>query len=94
MCETKQIAVAYAQHLLDKLEKAATDDYTIETTISVVHLKWMCQQIIERVNEMSATKLHRWIGYIQGVMVVRGFTTVLQERTDYKEVKKKMLIGI
>ena len=46
-----------------------------------IHLLWMLQQITED-ETMSQTKRHRWLGYIQGVLVMKGVFTVTEER-DY-----------
>lgn len=44
-----------------------------------VHLLWMLKQI--RYNEsQSETKKHRWLGFVQGVMVSKGYLTVAEER--------------
>lgn len=33
------------------------------------HLLWMCHKIKEHAKDGPATKLHRWIGFIQGAML-------------------------
>ena len=33
------------------------------------HLTWMCDQINSHVDDWSATRLHRWIGFIQAGMI-------------------------
>ena len=48
---------------------------------SVVHLKWMLNEIADNPNQ-SLTKKHRWFGYVQGLLIVYGFTSVPRER-DY-----------
>lgn len=65
-----EIAVDYYSTLLEKEEK----DY-----ISIGHLRWMLEQI-KKPNVMSDTKKHRWLGYIQGVMVSMYGLDVSQER--------------
>jgi len=92
----RQMAIQYASLLCERLHELRRDDKeSPESDISVRHLIWMCEQVMEHTGyvpkEWSITKLHRWIGYIQGVMTARGFTTVLQERNDYRELKQKVL---
>ncbi len=48
------------------------DDY------NSAHLLWMIDQL--RTEAMSLTKKHRWLGFIQGVVIVHGLTQVSQER--------------
>ena len=92
--QSRQIAICYAGLLKERLHEIK-DTLPPEFTTSVHHLIWMCKQIIEHTGyvpkEWSITKLHRWIGYIQGVMTARAFTTVEQERNDYRELKNKIL---
>lgn len=48
------------------------------------HLLWMCDHCIPRVRDdgfgMSVDKYSRWLGYIQGCLIMRGYTTVEEER--------------
>jgi hypothetical protein len=43
------------------------------------HLNWMLRKI-QYDDSMSTTKKHRWLGYVQGLMVVEGILTVDEER--------------
>lgn len=43
------------------------------------HLLWMINEL-ETSRDMSNTKKHRWLGYIQGVLVTRGILNVNEER--------------
>lgn len=45
------------------------------------HLIWMLDEIVNNF-EQSVTKKHRWFGYIQGLLIAYGYTTVDRER-DY-----------
>lgn len=45
------------------------------------HLLWMLSELQNDYSGMSETKRHRWLGYIQGVMVMKGLITVDDERT-------------
>lgn len=47
-----------------------------ESGNTISHLKWMCEQ-----EDLSENKRMRWLGYIQGVLVARGFAT-LEEMKD------------
>lgn len=44
-------------------------------------LKEFMEEIVKGCNEdMPICKLNRWLGYVQGVLIERGFTTVETER--------------
>ncbi|MDW9531930.1 hypothetical protein RWE87_13570 [Sinorhizobium meliloti] len=42
------------------------------------HLRWMLQQLYN--GNVTGEKAHRWLGFIQGVMIVGGWLTVQVER--------------
>lgn len=50
------------------------------------HLLWMCQHCIPRVRDdglgMPQEKYSRWLGFVQGCLIMRGYTTVEQERNQ------------
>lgn len=84
----REMAVRYASHLHNKLSYDFVCKLPVEDSTSAHHLRWMCHEIIYNNPGKTITKLHRWIGYIQGVMVTRGMTTVDIERADYKRIKE------
>lgn len=47
-------------------------------TMQHKNLYWTCSQIIEE--ELHEDKISRWIGFIQGVMSVKGYISVDEER--------------
>jgi hypothetical protein len=57
------------------------------------YLLWMCDQIVEKSQEWPATRLHRWVGYIQGCLVHGGISTLEDEKTAVREVKKSFSEG-
>lgn len=87
-----QMAVQYAGLLKERLLNLPSESRQPDDKTSIKHLTWMCDQVISHnAKGWSVTKAHRWIGYIQGVMTVRGYTTVDTERDEYRELKAKML---
>jgi hypothetical protein len=52
---------------------------------SVGHIKWMLEEL-ESNMEQSITKKHRWLGFIQGLLIAYGFTTVDREREMTREL--------
>lgn len=52
-------------------------------TTSLGHILFMCNKCInsiEKGSEMSVDKYSRWLGYIQGILIMRGMTSVENER--------------
>lgn len=71
---TKLLAKRYKDMLQDKKDI----DNNLGKT-SNANLLWMCDRILED-DSMPEDKISRWIGFIQGVMAVKGYTTVDEER--------------
>lgn len=53
-----------------------------------IHLLWMLHELTNN-TEQSETKKHRWLGYIQGIMTIKGYINVLEER----ELTRNILNG-
>lgn len=51
---------------------------------SLEHLLWMCEHCEPMVRDdgqgMAVDKYSRWLGYVQGCMIMHGLTTVEEER--------------
>jgi hypothetical protein len=53
------------------------------------------QEYIEGCNDkLPLMKLNRWLGYIQGVLISRGITTVTEERDWTRPLFKHLDFGI
>lgn len=53
------------------------------------HLLWMCQVCKKNVRDdgkgFTIDKYSRWLGYIQGVLICKGLTTVDEERNQTRQ---------
>lgn len=47
---------------------------------SIDHLIWMCNLSLENIDGWPEDKLNRWLGYVQGILVVRCIINVQEER--------------
>lgn len=54
--------------------------------LSDTHIAWMLTKLSDV--DMSETKKHRWLGYIQGCMAYRGLITVNEERDNTRQIFK------
>lgn len=41
-------------------------------SLQPAHLEWMCERIQDHAEDWPATKLHRWIGFIQCALLANG----------------------
>lgn len=46
----------------------------------VEHLQWMCRTMQDEGRTWPVDKLSRWLGFVQGVLVMQGVITVDEER--------------
>lgn len=44
------------------------------------HLHWMCVEAMDNIHQMPIDKASRWLGFVQGCMVMHGLISVEAER--------------
>lgn len=49
------------------------------------HLLWMLNQIMND-GEQSETKKYRWLGFVQGTVISKKYTTVVDERNNTRDI--------
>ena len=72
-----------AKQYLQKIKAFKTYECNPEDPKSNSHLSWMLHVIrceIYDPAQESETKMNRWLGYVQGVMVAKGMIKVNEER--------------
>jgi hypothetical protein len=47
------------------------------------HLTWMCDQITSNSDDWPATKLHRWIGFVQAGMIANHMLDLADAKTMF-----------
>ncbi len=65
------------------LQRVVNEPCTIILTqeeTSLENLNWMCNTILEKMNDLPEDKINRWIGFVQGVLAVKGCLSVADER--------------
>lgn len=74
-------------------QSAHVESTLLPGEVQVSHLLQMCQQMRKSYRQLSVSKLHRWLGFIQGAMVCQGLTTVARERVGYRLIKAGLQQG-
>lgn len=69
MDNTGLLVVAMAEKCRSLILESDTPDLGLPKALHPKHLLWMCTQIEEHAEDGPATKLHRWIGFVQGAML-------------------------
>jgi hypothetical protein len=63
------LVIAMAEQCKSLILKSDSPDLSLPKALQPKHLLWMCKQIEEHAEEGPATKLHRWIGFVQCAMM-------------------------
>jgi hypothetical protein len=72
MEEHKLLIVAMAEQCRDLITQSEETQLGLLPTLRPKHLLWMCDNIQQHAEHWPATKLHRWIGFVQcGMMANR-----------------------
>ena len=69
MDNTSSLIVAMAEKCSSLILESDTPDLGLPRALQPQHLLWMCKQIEEHAEDGPATKLHRWIGFVQCAML-------------------------
>lgn len=81
----KEQAIAVARALsVNYLSQRTIMAHRDKQGYSPQHLQWMVEEIIHY--DMSENKTMRWLGYIQGVMVAKGWATLADMKTLNRSV--------
>jgi hypothetical protein len=56
--------------------------------LQLKHLLWMCDQIEKHAEDGPATKLHRWIGFVQAAMLANRMIDLDGLKTMFDEAKR------
>jgi len=51
------------------------------------HLLWMCDKIQKHAADWPSTKLHRWIGFVQGAMIANRFLDLAGAKSMFDQAK-------
>ena len=63
------LVVAMAEKCKSLISESDAADIGLPKALQPKHLLWMCNKIDEHAEDGPATRLHRWIGFIQGAMM-------------------------
>lgn len=51
------------------------------------HLLWMCEEIVAHAGDWPATRIHRWIGFVQGAMIANRMIDLDQAKAMFQKAK-------
>lgn len=81
------LANAMASHCRDLLLQWHKIELGLPKSLQPKHLMWMCQQIEQHSEEWPLTKLHRWLGFIQGGMLANQMFDLAEAKVMFDQAK-------
>lgn len=88
MDHTGLLVVAMAEKCRNLILESDTPDLGLPKALLPKHLLWMCTQIEEHAEDGPATKLHRWIGFVQGAMLANRMLNLDGLKAMFDEAKR------
>jgi hypothetical protein len=88
MDNTSLLVVAMAEqcrNVIQEWDKPAPD---LPKALQPKHLLWMCRKIKEHAEDSPVTKLHRWIGFVQGAMLANRMLDLDGLKAMFDEAKR------
>lgn len=80
--------MAMAQECRALIEASDSADVHLPPALRRRHLLWMCRRIETQAENWPGTRLHRWIGFIQGGMLANGMLTWESAKSMFDAVKR------
>ena len=82
------LIVAMAEKCKSLISESESADIGLPIALQPKHLLWMCKKIEEHAEDGPATKLHRWIGFVQGAMLANRMLDLDGLKAMFDEVKR------
>jgi hypothetical protein len=81
------LIVAMATKCRSRIREWDEFDPRLPKALRQKHLLWMCDKIEEHAELAPATKLHRWIGFVQGAMLANRMLELDDLKSMFDEEK-------
>ena len=87
MSDNETLIVAMADKCMETISTWSGPGSDQPVSLQPEHLTWMCREIARHSNDWPATKVHRWIGFVQGAMIANHIITLAEARRMFDEAK-------
>ena len=81
------LTVAMAERCSHLLLDSGSGNRQLPRCLQHDHLLWMCAKIESHAGDWPATKLHRWIGFLQGAMIAHGILDLDRAKAMFNKDK-------
>ena len=82
------LVTAMAEQCLDRIRKLAPPaDLDLPPPLQPQHLERMCASIVKHAEDWPATRLHRWIGFVQSAMIANQMLNLEEAKSMFDGLK-------
>ena len=87
MDNTSLLVVAMVEQCKGAILEWNGPESDLPTPLQPKHLEWMCDNIEKHAEDWPATKLHRWIGFVQCAMLANRMLDLDGAKAMFDEAK-------
>ena len=87
MEQKELLIVAMARQCRTLIQKSEKANLDLPHPLQQRHLFWMCSRIEDHAQDWPATKLHRWLGFIQCAMIANRMLNLDGAMAMFREAK-------
>ena len=87
MDNSNLLVVAMGEECRQIIEQWEQQETDLPESMQRPHLLRMCQRIEQRADDWPATRLHRWIGYIQCALIANGVIDLAEAKRMFDRAK-------
>jgi hypothetical protein len=88
--DNRLLVTGMAAKCRETLRESNEQESKLPKALHPKHLLWMCDQITEHSQQWPATRLHRWIGFVQGGILANRMLNLEQIKGMFSEVDKSL----
>ncbi len=87
MDKSNLLVVAMAEECRRIMQKWEEEDSSLPEAMRRKHLERMCERIEKHAEDWPATRLHRWIGYIQCALIANRVIDLAEAKLMFDRAK-------
>ena len=89
MSDDVLLLVAMADRCGEVISTKGRADATQPASLQPEHLLWMCRQMVKYRNDWPATKVHRWIGFVQAALIAGHMLELHEVKAMFDRAKNE-----
>ena len=87
MHNSRLIIVAMAEECRHAISRSDEANSLLPESLRPKHLLWMCDRIEQHADDWPATRLHRWIGFVQSGMMANRILDLATAKVMFNKAK-------